>query len=259
MSIRINNILRLVLCIFIAGVSVGCHAGPKQYGVKVVATYPHSRESYTQGLYFSKDGTLYETTGGYGTSNFMKVDILSGKALQSVSFNKKFFGEGSVALNGKVYILTWENHLVFVYDEATMTYEKTYSWPYEGWGITTDGTNLILSTGSATLYYVNPDTFKILKRVNVTSSDRPMRLLNELEWIDGKIWSNVYLSNLILIINPDNGKVEGIVDCTGLLPDSLRKADTDVLNGIARNPLTGKIYLTGKLWPQLYEVELIEK
>lgn len=239
--------------------ALSCSGAPKSYKLKVVKEYPHSTESYTQGLFFTSDGVLYESTGQHGKSKLMKVDLTTGKALQSVSFNRKYFGEGSVILNGKIYMLTWQSRVVFVYDAATLKYEKTLAWPYEGWGLTTDGKNLIVSTGSSKLYYVDPASFKVLRTVDVKVGDRPIRYLNELEMIDGKIWANVYLSDVILIINPSSGAVEGVIDCTGLLPSSLKTAETDVLNGIARNPVDGKIYLTGKNWPRLYEITLVKE
>ena len=170
----------------------------------------------------------------------------------------KYFVEGSATLGDNLYILTWTNNVAFVYDMKSLSYKATRSYPRPGWGITSDGRQLIASDGSAVLYFMNPD-LQVTRRVTVRLSGRPMRFLNELEYIDGKIWANVYTSDLILIINPDNGNVEATVDCSGLLPDSLRGPGTDVLNGIAYDDVTGRIYLTGKNWPRLYEVELEEK
>ena len=166
--------------------------------------------------------------------------------------------EGSVVLGDNLYILTWHNKVAFVYDINTLEYKSTWSYPREGWGLTTDGKSLIASDGSAVLYFMSPD-FKPERQVTVKLNGRPMRLLNELEYIDGKIWANVYTSDMILIINPEDGKVEATVDCSGLLPEKLRRPDTDVLNGIAYNPADKKLYLTGKNWPRLYEVRIEEK
>ena len=233
----------------------GCAGGKvKSYKVKVVAEYPHDTHAYTQGLFFD-GGQLYESTGQWGESGFRVVDLPTGKATGKLKFNRKYFGEGSVMLGGKLYILTWTNKVAFVYDAATLEYIQSYSYPREGWGLTTDGKSLVASDGSSSLYFLGPD-FSVQRSVKVTLNGKPVRYLNELEWIDGRIWANVYTTDIILIINPGSGEVEATVDCSGLLPDSLRKPDTDVLNGIAHNPVTGKTYLTGKYWPRLYEIEL---
>ena len=229
----------------------------KEYKVEVVAEYPHDVEAYTQGLFFH-DGQMYESTGLHGKSTLRKVDVTTGEAIQKIGFNEKYFIEGSVIMGDNLYVLTWETRMVFIYDAETMEFKTSWKYPREGWGITTDGKKLIASDGSATLYFMD-ENFKVERKVMVKHEERPVRWLNELEYIDGKIWANVYTSDEIVIINPKDGAVEGVVDCRGLLPDSLRTPDTDVLNGIAYDPMTKKIYLTGKNWPKLYEVKLIEK
>lgn len=229
----------------------------KEYSLEVVAEYPHDTESYTQGLFFN-DGQMYESTGLHGKSTFRMVDMQTGKALKRLDFDDKYFVEGSVMWKGNLYILTWETKMAFVYDAETLEYKSTWKYPREGWGITTDGKQLIASDGSAYLYFMN-ENFALDRKVRVTIEDRPIRFINELEYIDGKIWANVYTSDEIVIINPKDGKIQGIVDCRGLLPKELRTPTTDVLNGIAYNPADGKIYLTGKNWPKLYEVRLVEK
>lgn len=233
------------------------NAKVKEYKLDVVAEYPHDTGSYTQGLFF-QDGQMYESTGQYGLSSFMKVDLETGAALERMDFNDEYFVEGSVMFEGNLYILTWTNRKAFVYDAETLEYKAAWKYPREGWGITHDGRNLIASDGSANLYFMDAD-FAQQKKLKVTLEDRPVRFLNELEYIDGKIWANVYTSDSIVIINPKTGKVEGLVDCTGLLPRALHEPSTDVLNGIAYDEKTGKIYLTGKNWPRLYEVRLVEK
>ena len=233
----------------------GCSARVRAYKIKVEKEYPHDTASYTQGLFFD-GGKFYESTGQYGESSFRIVDLETGNALKKLDFAPKYFAEGSVILNGKLYILTWTNKVAFVYDAATLEYLQTYSYPREGWGLTTDGKSLIASDGSSRLYFLTPE-FKQERAVNVTMDGRPVRYLNELEYIDGKVWANVYTTDMIVIIDPAHGKVEASIDCTGLLPRKLRTADTDVLNGIARDPATGQIYLTGKYWPRLYEVRLV--
>ena len=229
----------------------------KEYKVEVVAEYPHDVEAYTQGLFFH-DGQMYESTGLHGKSTLRKVDFTTGEAVQKIGFNEKYFIEGSVIMGDNLYVLTWETRMAFIYDAETLEFKTSWKYPREGWVITTDGKKLIASDGSATLYFMD-ENFKVERKVMVKHEERPVRWLNELEYIDGKIWANVYTSDEIVIINPKDGTVEEVVDCRGLLPDSLRTPATDVLNGIAYDPMTKKIYLTGKNWPKLYEVKLIEK
>lgn len=244
----------LIVGVLLAGAC--SQAQVKQYGVKVVKEYPHRTDAYTQGLFFH-EGVLWETTGQYGESTIRTVDLASGEPIALKKLTGKYFGEGSVILDGVLYVLTWTNKVAFKYDAATITYQQTLRYPREGWGLTTDGKQLIASDGSANLYFLDKD-LKLIKRLPVTMNGRSLRYLNELEWIDGKIWANVYTTDTIVIINPADGKVEAAIDCTGLLPDKLRKKDTDVLNGIARDA-EGRIYLTGKKWPRLYQVELVKK
>ena len=229
----------------------------KMYGIEVVAEYPHDTDAYTQGLYFD-EGKLYESTGLHGKSTFRKLDLESGEVIKRLDFDKKYFVEGSVRFKDNIYILTWDSRIAFVYDAKTLEYKSSWKYPREGWGLTTDGRQLIASDGSANLYFLDENFAQKDKKL-VTIENRPVRWLNELEYIDGKVWANVYTTDEIVIINPKTGKVEGVVDCRGLLPKSLRKPSTDVLNGIAYNPDTRKIYLTGKNWPKLYEIKLVEK
>lgn len=229
----------------------------KEYRLDVVRDYPHDTEAYTQGLFFH-DGNMYESTGLHGKSTFRKVDVPTGNALEKLNFDKKYFVEGSVVMNDNLYILTWESRIAFIYDANTLEYKSSWKYPREGWGITTDGKQLIASDGTANLYFMN-ENFAFDRKVVVKYEETPVRFLNELEYIDGMIWANVYTSDEIVIINPRDGRVEGIIDCRGLLPKELYTSSTDVLNGIAYNPEDGKIYLTGKNWPKLYEVRLEEK
>lgn len=247
---RINSIIGLVAGLLISACS---SAQVKEYKVKVTAEYPHDVHAYTQGLFFH-DGVLYETTGQWGESSIRTVDLETGKVTAIKKLSSKYFGEGSAILGDDLYVLTWTNKLAFRYDAKTLTYKATLAYPREGWGLTTDGKQLIASDGTSTLYFLDSN-LKVLRRLRVTLRDRSLQYLNELEWIDGKIWANVYTSDMIAIINPSNGKVEATVDCRGLLPASLRTKDTDVLNGIAVDS-EGHIYLTGKNWPRMYRIEL---
>ena len=247
--------IRLFLAMAMCLGCIGCAARVKQYKVEVVKEYPHDTGAYTQGLFFN-GGRFWESTGQFGESSFREVELATGKVLSKMDFQRKYFGEGSVMLNGKLFILTWTNKVAFVYDAATLEYRQTYSYPREGWGLTTDGKSLIASDGSSRLYFLT-DEFRQERYVNVTMDGRPVRNLNELEYIDGKVWANVYTTDMIVIIDPKDGKVEASVDCSGLLPRNLRTQETDVLNGIAQDPASGKIYLTGKYWPRLYEIKLV--
>lgn len=247
-----KHIISICICVLCSILS--CSAKVERYKIEVVKAYPHDTESYTQGLFWH-DGSLYESTGLNGKSTFRKVDLQSGQALTKLPFNKKYFVEGSVILGDKLYILTWTNKVIFIYDANTLEYRSTYSYPREGWGLTTDGKSLISSDGSSRIYFLTPE-LKFERSINVTLNGRAVRYLNELEWIDGRIWANVYTTDTIVIINPDTGIVEATVDCEGLLPERLRTYDTDVLNGIAVDS-EGRIFLTGKNWPELYEVKLV--
>ena len=228
----------------------------KEYRVKVVQEYPHRADAYTQGLFFH-EGTLYETTGQWGESSIRTVDLKSGEPIQNKKLSSKYFAEGSAILGSDLYILTWTNKVAFRYDAATLEFKKTLSYPRQGWGLTTDGKQLIASDGSSVLYFMD-ENMKVLRRQQVTLNGKPLRNLNELEWIDGKVWANVYLTDLVVIINPSSGKVEATIDCSGLLPDKLRTRETDVLNGIAADA-AGHVYLTGKYWPRMYRIELVKK
>lgn len=248
---------KIAIVLAALSIQMSCTAQVRSYKLEVVRDYPHDISSYTQGLFFH-DGQMYESTGIAGESTFRKVDIQTGKPLRKLDFADKYFVEGSVVLGDDLYILTWHNNVAFVYDINTLEYKSTWSYPREGWGLTTDGKSLIASDGSATLYFMTKE-FKLERQVTVKLHGRPMRLLNELEYIDGKIWANVYMTNMVVVIDPATGTVESVIDCAGLLDPGLRTADTDVLNGIAYDSTTGKIYMTGKNWPLLFEIRLVEK
>ena len=247
---KIIAILCLLSCISCADAKV------RQYTLQVVNEYPHDANAYTQGLFFH-DGTFYESTGQWGGSSMRIVELETGKVKRKLDFGRKYFGEGSVILGDNLYYLTWTNKVVFVYDAKTLEYRQTFSYPREGWGLTTDGKSLIASDGSSKIYFLD-GKLKLQRSINVTLNGRPVKYLNELEWIDGRIWANVYTTDTILIIDPSDGTVEATVDCKGLLPAKLRTPDTDVLNGIAADA-DGNIYLTGKNWPRLYQIRLVEK
>jgi glutamine cyclotransferase len=228
---------------------------PKSMSYSIINTYPHDTSSYTQGLLFY-NGEMYEGTGNYGFSKLRKIDLATGKAQKEISLDKKYFGEGVAILNDTVYQLTWKEKTVFVYTLKDFKKIKEFTINTDGWGLTTDGKNLIASDGSSTLYYYNPATFKLLKTQDVTEGGSLSYNLNELEYIDGFIYANQYLAPYIFKIDPASGKVVAKADVTSMW-DRAKVIDpeAEVPNGIAYDDKSKKIYVTGKLWPELYEVQ----
>ena len=229
---------------------------PLFYTYEVAAEYPHLRTSYTQGLQFV-DGELWEGTGEYGRSQLLRTDIASGKVLQSKKLSKEEFGEGITVLGDKIYQLTWLNGKLHIYDKATLRHLATHTYKGEGWGLTSDGEKLYMSDGTNYIRVLNPETLAQERRFGVTLRGESLQYLNELEWIDGKIWANVYTTDHIVIINPENGVVEGIINLSGILPEKERDYKTDVLNGIAYDKATKRIFVTGKNWSKLFEIRVI--
>ena len=229
---------------------------PKYYTYQVEAEYPHSRTSYTQGLQFV-DGEMWEGTGEYGNSRILRTDLATGKILASHANSKEEFGEGITILGDKIYQLTWLNGKLHTYDRKSLVHLSTHTYKGEGWGLTTDGEKLYMSDGSNYIRILNPETMKQEGRFGVTLRGESLQYLNELEWIDGKIWANVYTTDHIVIINPENGVVEGVIDLSGILPEKERDSRTDVLNGIAYDKATKRIFVTGKNWSKLYEIKII--
>jgi len=239
---------------------VSCSPSQKvtRYNINVEQEYPHDTLSYTQGLFFD-NGRLYETAGQYGESRLMEVDLETGIQKRQASLDSAIFAEGSCTIGDDIYMLTWLEGVCLVYDKETFTPKGQYVNKRQGWGLTTDGSLLIMSDGSAQLYFVSPKTFTIVRSITVRNGGKSVNYLNELEYIDGKIWANIYLKDEILIIDPQSGNVEGVINCKGLLPDEKRTKRCDVLNGIAYHHQTGEIFLTGKYWPSMYRITLVEK
>lgn len=231
-------------------------AAPRTYTYRVIESYPHSTDSYTQGLLFA-DGVMWEGTGEYGHSRLQRIDLETGRTDVVATLPRSEFGEGIALLDGKIYQLTWENNKAYVYDAATGRQLRTFAYASEGWGLTTDGERLYMSDGSEYLRILDSETFRVQRSVPVTFRSAPVQLLNELEWIDGKIWANIYVTDQIVIIDPASGIVEGVIDLRGLLPDEEIAPDTDVLNGIAYDAASERIFVTGKRWSKLFEIEII--
>ncbi len=229
---------------------------PRPISYSINKTFPHDTSFYTQGLVIYK-GELYENTGLEGKSRLMKVDLNTGKALQSRSLDAKYFGEGITILNDTIYQLTWQNHVVFMYSLKDFKLLKEFPLNTDGWGITTDGKELVVSDGSSNLTFYEPGTFKEIRKVSVTEAGTLVNNVNELEWIDGYVYANRYTTNEILKINPVTGIVEAKIDFKQLGDTVKAKYPfADYFNGIAYDAATKKIYVTGKLWPELYEVQL---
>lgn len=231
---------------------------PSAIQYNIVNVYPHDTSSYTQGLEWHND-TLFEGTGREGFSKLMTVDLKSGKPLKTLSLPENIFGEGITVLNNKLYQLTYTTHKVLVYDATTFKQMGEFDWDKEGWGLTNNGKELIISTGDSNLYFVDPETFKVLHIVGVTNNNGPVSMINELEMIDGFVYANLYLTNYIIKIDPANGHVVGQMDLTGILEQTGKTADLqsgDVLNGIAYNKDSQSLYVTGKKWPVLFEMKL---
>ena len=222
---------------------------------EIVHTYPHDRGAFTQGLLYL-DGALYESTGLNGRSSLRKVDLETGKVLQKVDVAPQFFAEGLAELDGKLYQLTWQEHRAFVYDLKTFALDTEFSYPYEGWGLTTDGKELILSDVTDQIRFINPANFKTVRTIFVRENGLAVANLNELEYVKGEIFANIWQTNDIVRINPATGEVTGKISFTGLLKPEDRDSTTDVMNGIAYDAVGDRLFITGKCWPKLFEIRL---
>ena len=225
---------------------------------QVKDTYVHDRGAFTQGLVY-EDGVLYEGTGINGRSTLRKVELATGKVLKSVSLDEQYFGEGITIWKDTIVQLTWQSNVGFVYDKATFVKLRDFEYPTEGWGITHNGTHLIMSDGTDTLYFLDPETFVEVNTIQVRDGNAPLKNLNELEFINGCIYANVWQTDRIVRINPADGKVVGDIDLTGILPLADRIPPVDVLNGIAYDPAEDRFFVTGKLWPKLYHIDLVSR
>lgn len=229
--------------------------GPASYTYEVVNTFPHDPVAYTQGLAF-EDGLLYEGTGLEGRSSLREVELESGKVTRRVDLETKFFGEGISLLDDRIYQVTWKNEVGFIYDRKTFQLLSRFGYKGEGWGLTNDGRYLILSNGSATLKFLDPKTFGVVRTIHVTEGERAVRELNELEYVDGEIFANVWHVDRIARIDPESGRLKAWIDMSGLLPGGRPHAEA-VLNGIAYDRKSGRLFVTGKDWPKLFEVRIV--
>ncbi len=233
-------------------------SAPPVYTFNIVNTFPHDPEAFTQGLDI-EDGNLYEGTGLWGQSSLRLVSLETGTVIQREELSPEYFGEGITVLNGRIFQLTWQENTGFIYDQNSFELLETFSYPTEGWGITHDGSRLIMSDGTSTLYFWDAETLEEIGRIQVSDNEGPVIQLNELEYINGEIWANVWLTDRIARISPETGQVLGWVDLTGLLDTSNLEQPVDVLNGIAYDEENGRLFVTGKLWPTLFEIEIVPR
>ncbi len=225
------------------------------YVAYVLQSWPHDTDAYTQGLLWDH-GQLFESTGLVGKSSLREVDYKTGRVLRKHDVPEPYFGEGIVIMGKDLYEITWTSGVAFVYDAATFTKKGEFKYDGEGWGLTTDGTSIIMSDGTAAIRYRDPKTFAVTRTITVNDHGTPVPQLNELEWVKGEIWANVYQSDQIARIDPATGDVTGWIDLSGLLPKLDRTGNEDVLNGIAYDPAADRYFVTGKRWPKLYEIRL---
>lgn len=235
-------------------------SAPKIYDYEVLEEYPHDIKAYTQGLEFNGD-TLYESTGQYGQSSLRKVDMETGEVLQKINLQAQYFGEGLTILNDKLYQLTWRENIGYVYDINSLEHISTFNYQNskEGWGICNDGEFLYKSDGTERIWRLDPETLRELDYIQVYTNLGRLQEINELEWIDGRIFANVYTRNAISIIHPKTGKLEGVIDMTALIQRVTKHPELDVLNGIAYKGEKDILYVTGKNWDKLFKIKISEK
>ena len=231
-------------------------SAPAEYDYRVVESFPHDPEAFTQGLLF-RDGRLFESTGGYGTSTLREVDLETGRVLRERRLGEGLFGEGLALVGDRLVQLTWREGVGFVYDARTLRTVGSFAYEGEGWGLASDGERVVMSDGTATLRFLDPATFEESGRIQATGPEGPVAGLNELELVGGVLYANVWRTDRIAMIDPENGRLRGWLDLAGILPVVFRRETTAELNGIAHDPATGRLFVTGKRWPRLFEIELV--
>lgn len=231
-------------------------SGPTpKYGYQIVNIFPHDSNAFTQGLILM-DGKLVESTGQEGFSSLRRVDLESGRVLKKVDVPVPYFAEGLAALNGKLYQLTWQHNIGFIYDAQTFDRLGQFNYQGEGWGLTTDGQSLILSDGTPQIRFIDPAGFRVTRSITVTDGSAQVRELNELEYVKGEIYANVWHDNRIAAIDPQSGHVKAWIDLNGLMPEGELQDPEAVLNGIAYDQSSDKLIVTGKLWPRVFEIKV---
>lgn len=254
------SILALSLAVIsLVGLAIAAQLKRGEHGItgyKVIAEYPHDPKAFCQGFVVA-DGQMYEGTGKYGESTLRKIDLETGRILSVVPLDSAYFGEGVTILDGQIYQLTWQNRIGLVYDQKTMKRVNTFRYTGEGWGLTNDGKRLILSDGTSMLRFIDPKTFNVVKRLRVRGTSGAVDKLNELEYVKGEILANIWYADRIARISPESGEILGWIDLSGLYPEKLRASREDVLNGIAFDEASERLFVTGKNWPKVYEIELV--
>ncbi|MEM3378014.1 MAG: glutaminyl-peptide cyclotransferase [Candidatus Bathyarchaeia archaeon] len=247
----------VIICAVVLLPRTPANTTPISYTYEVVRVYPHDPNAFTQGLVID-EGILYESTGLWGYSTLRRVDLETGTVQQMRSLPDDFFGEGITIFGDKIIQLTWQNQVGFVYDKRTFELLQNFSYPTEGWGITHDGKRLIMSDGTANLYFLDPETFQRIGQVEVRDGNVSVTRLNELEFVKGDVYANVWGEDRIAVINPQTGQVKGWIDLTGIYTQ-VNQNPNSVLNGIAYDEEAERLFVTGKLWAQLFEIKLIER
>lgn len=254
--ISIRKLAALALGLAAIAAAVPAAAGVPVYGVTVVHDYPHDPAAFTEGLFYL-NGFLYESTGLEGKSDIRKVQLSTGKVLQRRPLDPKYFGEGIIAWKGRLAELTWQSQIGFTYDLSTFKPRSSFHYTGEGWALTRDDKRIIMSDGTSQLRFLDPQTLAETGRLSVTLNGRPLAMINELEWVKGEILANVWQTNYIVRIDPKTGAVTGVIDLSPLVKDEQAKGrPIDVLNGIAYDAEHDRLFVTGKLWPDLYEIKL---
>jgi len=230
---------------------------PEVYGYEVLETYPHEKDAFTQGLFFDGDA-LFESTGQYGQSSLRKVDLGTGDVLQKTALPATIFGEGAAMVGDDIYVLSWKEGAAMRFDSTTFKLKNRYAYEGEGWGLSFNGEELIMSDGGSQLRFIDPVTFSETRRLTVTLRGQPLHSLNELEWVDGEIFANVWHTDALVRIDPSSGAVTGIVDLRGLLSNEDHAAGADVLNGVAYKGEADVLYVTGKYWPKLFKIKIVK-
>ena len=252
---RMNHTTNFVAAAKTQGNNAPINARAQRDNWRVVRTIPHDRDAFLQGLLW-EDGGFYESTGIEGQSTLRRLEYPSGKVLKKQQLPDNVFGEGLVAWQDQLIQITWQSQVAYVWDKTTFAQKNQFNYEGEGWGITDDGKSLIMSDGSAKLTFRDPATFAVQRTLEVTLNGHPQTNLNELEWIDGQVWANIWQTDIIARIDPQSGRIVSFLDLSGLLPVSARNGHEDVLNGIAYDPATKRIWISGKRWPSIFEIKV---
>lgn len=258
MSSHIATLARASLVALAVGLGASAQAAIPVYAFMVKHSYPHDAKAFTQGLYI-KDGVLYESTGMKGESSIRRVQLETGRVLQKKDIADEYFGEGIAPVGNEIVALTWTSKVGFVFDAKTMSLKRKFTYNGEGWGLTSNGKDVYMSDGTPAIRILDAATLKEKRRIEVSADGKPIPMLNELEWVEGQIFANVWGSDVIARIDPADGKVVGWIDLTGLADKSWTRGTDDVLNGIAYDAANKRLFVTGKHWPKLFEIELVER